>query len=44
MGNAISKARKAAREGEKKEVQEQLDFLVNAANGKLDKYQNQIEE
>lgn len=47
MGAAISAARREAEradEESKQRVKEQLDFLVNVANNKLDQYQNEIEE
>jgi hypothetical protein len=47
MGAAISAARREAEradEESKQRIKEQLDFLVNVANNKLDQYQNEIEE
>ncbi|KAJ2913567.1 hypothetical protein MD484_g6827, partial [Candolleomyces efflorescens] len=47
MGQAIAAARQQASQADeesKKKTLEQLSFLVNAANSKLDHYQNQLEE
>jgi hypothetical protein len=47
MGAAISAARREADRAEdesKQRIKEQLDFLVNTANSKLDQYQNELEE
>jgi hypothetical protein len=47
MGQAIAAIRETLTAGDeqaKKNVQEQLAFLVNAANSKLDKYQSDLDE
>ncbi|KAH6897668.1 hypothetical protein BKA70DRAFT_1406675 [Coprinopsis sp. MPI-PUGE-AT-0042] len=47
MGAAISAARREADradEESKQKFKEQLDFLVNVANNKLDQYQNELED
>ncbi|KAH6908487.1 hypothetical protein BKA70DRAFT_1427079 [Coprinopsis sp. MPI-PUGE-AT-0042] len=47
MGSAISMVRQQAAQADaesKARMREQLDFLVNAANSKLDKYQNELDD
>jgi hypothetical protein len=47
MGTAVSAFRETLLQNGQaniKEVEEQLKFLVNSANDRLDKYQNELEQ